>query len=89
MNISVRQPATNRFGVGAWIGVERTGLPTLWRRARTDGSYLSASDGRVHFGLGSSAAIAAVVVEWPDGERERRTDVAAGTRVTIRRSPPK
>jgi hypothetical protein len=88
VSISVRQPAAaNRFGVGAWIGVERTGLPTLWRRARTDGSYLSASDGRVHVGLGTSPSIAAVVIQWPDGERERRTDVAAGTRVTLRRSP--
>jgi hypothetical protein len=87
VSISLRQPSTNRFGVGAWIGVERTGLPTLWRRARTDGSYLSASDARVHVGLGSSPSIAAVVVQWPDGERERRTDVAAGARITLRRSP--
>ena len=48
------QPPGNRFGFGAWIGVERAGQPTLWRRVRTDGSYLSASDVRVHFGLGSS-----------------------------------
>jgi hypothetical protein len=87
VSISVRQPSTNRFGVGAWIGVERKGLPTLWRRARTDGSYLSASDRRVHFGLGSSPAIAAVIIQWPDGERERRTDVAAGARFTVRRAP--
>jgi hypothetical protein len=87
VSIGVRQPAANRFGVGAWIGVERTGLPTLWRRARTDGSYLSASDGRVHVGLGASPAIAAVIVQWPDGQRERRTGVAAGARVTLTRSP--
>ena len=30
---------------------------TLWRRARTDGSYLSASDSRVHFGLGVDARV--------------------------------
>jgi len=88
IGISVRQPSTNRFGVGTWIGVERTGLPTLWRRARTDGSYLSASDARVHVGLGASPAISGVVIQWPDGQRERRTDVTAGTRVTLRRSPP-
>ena len=51
-----------RFAVGAWIGVERTGKPTLWRRVRTDGSYLSASDTRVHFGLGASPAITALVI---------------------------
>jgi hypothetical protein len=87
LEISVRQPAMNRFAVGAWIGVERTGQPTLWRRARTDGSYLSASDARVHFGLGASPAIAAVIVQWPDGQRERRTDIKADTRIILRRSP--
>ena len=87
LDISVRQPAMNRFAIGAWIGVERPGQPTLWRRVRTDGSYLSASDVRVHFGLGASSAIAAIVIQWPDGQRERRTGVAADTRVILSRSP--
>jgi hypothetical protein len=52
---------------------------------RTDGSYLSASDVRVHFGLGSSPAIAAIVVHWPDGRRERWTGIAADRLVTLRR----
>ena len=32
----------NRFAFGALIGLERKVMPTLWRRVRTDGSYLSA-----------------------------------------------
>ena len=53
-----------------------------WRRAdgaadpvapRPDGRQLPVGQRRrVHFGLGSSPAIAAVIVQWPDGERERR-----------------
>ena len=43
----------------------------LWRRAHTDGSYLSASDPRVLFGLGDAAAVQAVVVLWPNGTGER------------------
>jgi hypothetical protein len=85
LSVAVRQAATNRFALGAWIGVERTGKPTLWRRVRTDGSYLSARDPRVHFGLGDSPAITALVIEWPDGQRERRTDVTAGAHVITRR----
>jgi hypothetical protein len=57
----------------------------LWRRVRTDGSYLSASDARVHFGLGTSPAITAVIIQWPDGERERRTDVTADKQITVLR----
>ena len=45
-----------RFGMGARVGIERAGQPTLWRRVKTDGSYLSASDIRVHFGLGAVGA---------------------------------
>jgi enediyne biosynthesis protein E4 len=67
------------------VGVERAGRPTLWRRVRTDGSYLSASDVRAHFGLGGAAAVTAIVVQWPDGQRERFTDVGADRVVTLRR----
>jgi hypothetical protein len=89
LEVRVTQPSANRFGFGAWIGIERAGRPTLWRRVRTDGSYLSASDVRVHFGLGSSPAIDAVVVQWPDGPRERWTSIAAGRLLTLGRGSGK
>ena len=41
----------------------------LWRRAHTDGSYLSASDIRVHFGLGSATARSLRVL-WSGGASE-------------------
>ena len=89
LQVRAAQPGGNRFAFGAWIGVERAGTPTLWRRVRTDGSYLSASDVRVHFGLGSSTAIDAVVVQWPDGARERWTGIGADRLVTLRRGTGK
>ena len=85
LQVRLDQRPGNRFGIGAWVGVERGGGPTLWRRVRTDGSYLSASDVRAHFGLGASAAVDAIVVEWPDGVSERRTGITADTLVTLRR----
>jgi len=85
LQVRLDQRPGNRLGIGSWVGVERAGRPTLWRRVRTDGSYLSASDVRVHFGLGASAAVTAVTVQWPDGQRERWTDVAADRLVTLRR----
>jgi hypothetical protein len=85
LQVRLEQPSGNRFAVGALVGVERAGTPTIWRRVRTDGSYLSASDLRVHFGLGSAAAIQAVVVQWPDGQRERWTNVAVDRVVPLKR----
>jgi hypothetical protein len=85
LQIRLDQRPGNRFGIGAWVGVERSDQPTLWRRVRTDGSYLSANDVRVHFGLGSSSAIEAVSVRWPDGQRERWTGLGGDRVVTLRR----
>jgi hypothetical protein len=69
--VGIRVVGTGSSGrrdmVGARVGVVLpTGL-TLWRRARADGSYASASDPRVIVGLGPVTAIAKVVVRWPDG----------------------
>ncbi len=85
LQVRLDQRPANRFGIGARVGVERAGRPTLWRRVRTDGSYLSASDVRVHFGLGSSPSVGALVVEWPDGQRERWASSSGDRLVTLRR----
>jgi predicted nucleotidyltransferase len=75
LQVRLQQPGANRLAFGAWVGVERTGKKTLWRRVKSDGSYLSANDTRLHFGLGETTKVDAVVVQWPDGERERFTEI--------------
>jgi hypothetical protein len=85
LQVRLQQVSGQRFAFGARVGIERSGQPTLWRRVKTDGSYLSASDSRVHVGLGASATIDAVLVEWPDGARERWRTVAADRLVKLRR----
>lgn len=69
---------------GATVGVFRDGHPTLWRRARTDGSYASASDPRVLVGLGGAAMVQRVEVTWPDGQAEEWVDVAADQWLSLR-----
>ena len=73
---------SNRDGIGAMITV-RAGGKKLLRHCATDGSYLSASDRRVHFGLGDVTE-ASVTVRWPDGTQSAYTHVAADRVVTIR-----
>ena len=65
----------NRDAYGARVVLYRKGRPPLWRRVGADGSYLSAHDPRVHFGLGSDAElkgapIEKMVVIWPQGYKE-------------------
>ena len=89
VQLRLQQASGNRFGFGAWVGVERAGRPTAWRRVGSDGSYVSASDARVHVGLGPSATPASVIVQWPDGVRERWTNVAVDRVVTLQRGSGK
>jgi len=76
--------AGNRRAHGALVGLERRGMPTQWRRVHSDGSYLSASDDRVHFGIGASTKVDAVGVQWPDGNKERWTSVAVDKETELR-----
>ena len=89
VQIRLQQDGGNRDGLGAWIGVEGAKQPALWRRVRTDGSYLSAGDVRAHFGLGSSASVSGVVVRWPDGTRERWSRLDGDRVTTLRRGTGK
>jgi len=62
--------ASSRDGIGAKITV-KAGTRTLVDEVRSGSSYISNSDMRVHFGLGSAARIDWVQVRWPSGLLER------------------
>jgi enediyne biosynthesis protein E4 len=75
----VARPSKGRGGdpsTNARVEIIRKNSPTLWRRARTDGSYASANDPRVLVGLGESSEIPVVRVHWPDGRTTDVKDVA-------------
>ena len=70
--------------LGARVAVVRDGVPTLWRRVRSDGSYASANDPRVVIGLGNSDVRPTVRVQWPDGAVEEWRDVEIDRWTTLR-----
>ncbi len=69
--LGLRLLTGRRDAYGARVEIRRKGAPTLWRRVRADGSYLSANDPRVLVGLGAASEIEALLVHWPDGSREQ------------------
>jgi hypothetical protein len=69
LQLRLRGTTDNRDGLGARVGLARAAAPTVWRRAHTDGSYLTAGDPRVHFCL-EGARAQTVLVQWPSGSRE-------------------
>lgn len=65
------------------VALFREGRKPLWRRCHTDGSYLSANDSRVLFGLGSLSDVDRVEVHWPDGLCESWSGVGVDRYVTL------
>lgn len=84
VSVSLEGTRDNRQGLGARLALIRKGESPLWRRAHTDGSYLSAGDARVHFGLGTKDRITALEVYWPSGARERFSTLAANSLLQLR-----
>ncbi|MGO9340567.1 MAG: CRTAC1 family protein [Terracidiphilus sp.] len=61
---------SNRMAIGARVTVT-TGNVKQVDEVRGGGSYLSTSDPRLHFGLGSAASFDRIEVQWPSGLREQ------------------
>ena len=69
--------------IGARVAIVKADGSTLWRRARSDGSYASANDPRVLVGLGDSSQPPTVRVMWPDGRTETWTGVPVDRYTTL------
>jgi hypothetical protein len=65
---------SNRDAIGAEVKLV-TALGPQWATVTTAGSYLSSSDKRVHFGMGSEATARTIEVHWPSGVRQTLKDV--------------
>ena len=74
---------SNRDGYGAIVRVTAPGMPTQTRLCHSDGSYLSASDRRVHIGLGSATTAMSVQIAWPSGIVDTLTNVTADRAITV------
>jgi hypothetical protein len=71
LTITLRGKRSNRDGLGARVRVNGQ-----TRFATTAGSYESANDKRLHFGLGAAKS-ANIEVLWPSGRRQVLNDVSA------------
>lgn len=65
---------SNRDGIGAEVKLVTAQGPQ-WVTATTASSYLSSSDKRVHFGLGSEILAQLVEIRWPSGIVQTLKDV--------------
>ena len=73
---------SNRNAVGAKVWLKAGGL-TQVDEVRSGDSYISHSDWRLHFGLGSTAQVAEVIIRWPNGTTEKLTNLPIDRVVTV------
>jgi len=71
-----------RDAVGAEVRVVASGR-TQVSQVRGGRSYLSASDLRVHFGLGDAGRVELMRIRWPSGAEETFRDVQSNQLVTV------
>ena len=83
LTITLRGTRSNRDGFGARVQVNGQ-----TRFATSAGSYLSASDKRLHFGLGPAES-AKVEVFWPSGIHQTMNDVHCDQFIEVRESEQK
>jgi enediyne biosynthesis protein E4 len=67
---------SNRNAIGARVTVTAGDL-RLADQVRGGGSYLSASDYRLHFGLGKRTQIDSLEIRWPSGSEQRLKNIKA------------
>jgi len=77
LTLELRGTRSNRDGFGARVRVNGQ-----WQYATSAGSYVSASDKRVHFGLGA-ATTARVEIIWPSGVVQKMDNVAADRFINV------
>ncbi len=74
---------SNRSAIGARVRLIVPGV-LLEDEVRGGGSYISQNDLRVHFGLGRTTRVEAVLVRWPSGAVERWSDIPADQILTLK-----
>jgi enediyne biosynthesis protein E4 len=75
--IQLQGTKSNRDGIGAKLAITSESGQVQYNHATTAVGYASASDKRVHFGLGVARRIREIEIRWPSGQTQTLRDIAA------------
>ena len=75
---------SNRGGIGAGLRLVSESGAEQHAFVSTSGSYASASDKRVHFGLGQDSRVRLLEITWPSGSVQRLENIKADQVLTVR-----
>ncbi len=88
LSVKLEGTTSNRDGIGAVVTATAAGL-TQTRLCHTDGSYLSASDRRVHLGLGQAGQVESLSIKWPSGHTDVWHNLRADRQITLKEGASK
>ena len=74
---------SNRDGIGSSLKLLSEGFLEV-EQAKGGSSYMSASDPRIHFGLGKRTRIDSLEVSWPSGHVDRLTNVPVDQIIAVK-----
>jgi hypothetical protein len=75
--LDLRGRVSNRDAIGARVKVTTPSGRTLYNHVSASVGFLSSSDRRLHFGLGSERSAESVEIRWPRGAMQMLKNVAA------------
>ncbi len=81
--VETQGSVSNRDGAGAKIRIVSESGVQQYGMVNTSGSYLSASDKRVHFGLGRDKGVSLLEIRWPSGIVQTLKDTPADRIVRV------
>ncbi|HUN90049.1 MAG TPA: CRTAC1 family protein, partial [Terriglobales bacterium] len=73
---------SNRDGIGAIVRVS-SGADKQWQMMKSGGSYLSANELVLTFGLGANPKVDSLEITWPSGQIDRISNIEAGQTITV------
>jgi enediyne biosynthesis protein E4 len=75
--IQLQGSKSNRDGIGAKIKITSESGQVQYNHVTTAVGYASASDKRVHFGLGAARRLREIEIRWPSGHTQTLRNIAA------------
>jgi hypothetical protein len=81
--VLLRGTKSNRDAIGAKLKLSLRSGANLYEHVTTANGIYSASDKRVHFGLGKESRISSLEIHWPSGEVQRLENVTADRLLVI------
>ena len=74
---------SNRDGIGSVLKLTSEGFVHI-EQSKGGTSYMSASDPRIHFGLGRRTKIESLVITWPSGQLDKLTNVPTDQIIAVK-----